>query len=380
MNAAAQVVGSILRHDKKVNSYKLALIRSINDVVLSHPDLLEADRDVAVPLKRLAEYWLAYYWPFTDPRNPIMQGPRSVRGGILRNDISFRTALTTLRSAWEQNLGVSRPSDGFLLTAELRVPRIAATYAPEIRHGYDTAIAATEKAVRLPIQYAGPGGTRYAVFPPPRPIKSWNNAIPVPGASSEEPSVIVEASLWAAFHELSLWIEALCIYEWSLFTESLATSLADRGETYRLLTSRPDNRRPLTWERNQIELLMLEGKSFVCPWTGKYLTAEKYAVDHIVPIAVYSTNELWNLVPSDHYFNSHTKRARMPTPSRMAQAKGRLAKTYGLYLYSSTLGDALRSDLRIRFALENVDRPDQVAETVARATLAIADARSVERF
>jgi HNH endonuclease len=55
---------------------------------------------------------------------------------------------------------------------------------------------------------------------------------------------------------------------------------------------------------------MLEGKTFVCPWTGKQLTPRKYAMDHIVPIAVYPTNELWNLVPSDHYFNLHTKRAR----------------------------------------------------------------------
>jgi hypothetical protein len=126
MNRAAQVVGSILRHDKRTNSYKLALIRSINDVVLSHPDLLQRGKDVAVPLRRLAEYWLAYYWPFTDPQAPTMQGPRARRDGVLRNDIAFRPALTALRSAWEQDIvGVARPSDGFLLVAELRVPRIA---------------------------------------------------------------------------------------------------------------------------------------------------------------------------------------------------------------------------------------------------------------
>jgi hypothetical protein len=37
MNPAAQAVGSILRFDKKVNSYKLALVRAINDTVLSYP-------------------------------------------------------------------------------------------------------------------------------------------------------------------------------------------------------------------------------------------------------------------------------------------------------------------------------------------------------
>jgi hypothetical protein len=41
MSLAARVVGSILKHDKKVSSYKLALIRSINDVVLSYPDLAD---------------------------------------------------------------------------------------------------------------------------------------------------------------------------------------------------------------------------------------------------------------------------------------------------------------------------------------------------
>lgn len=172
MDPATRVVGSILRHDKRTNSYKLALIRSINDVVLSYPDLLQTGKDVAVPLRKLAEYWLAYYWPFTDLQNPILQGPRSRRDGALRNDVSFRPALTTLRSTWERVFGASRASDGFLITAELRVPRIAATYAPEIQSGFDTALSDIERAISYPIQYAGPGGTQYATFPPPRPATS----------------------------------------------------------------------------------------------------------------------------------------------------------------------------------------------------------------
>jgi hypothetical protein len=40
----------------------------------------------------------------------------------------------------------------------------------------------------------------------------------------------------------------------------------------------------------------------------------------------------------------------------------------------------LRSDLRERFALSPISKPKEIAETVAGATLAIADARSVARF
>ena len=97
MSLAARVVGSILKHDKKVNSYKLALIRSINDVVLSYPGLADGGADVAVPIRRLAQYWVAYYWPFVNRRSPIFQGPRAVRGGTLANDMAFRPALTALR-------------------------------------------------------------------------------------------------------------------------------------------------------------------------------------------------------------------------------------------------------------------------------------------
>lgn len=40
----------------------------------------------------------------------------------------------------------------------------------------------------------------------------------------------------------------------------------------------------------------------------------------------------------------------------------------------------MRSDLRERFALSPVSKPEEIAQTIAGATLAIADARSVARF
>jgi hypothetical protein len=140
MNPVAQAVGSILRFDTKVNSYKIALARALNDVVLSYPDLSGRSLDVSVPLRKLAEYWLAYYWPFVDPQDPIFQGPRATRRGVLANDMSFRPALTGLRSAWTEHFGSARPSDGFLLVAELRVPRIAASYPPQLQRAYRVAL------------------------------------------------------------------------------------------------------------------------------------------------------------------------------------------------------------------------------------------------
>ncbi len=39
MPNSGQILSTILKHDKKQNSYKIALLRAINDVVLNFPDL-----------------------------------------------------------------------------------------------------------------------------------------------------------------------------------------------------------------------------------------------------------------------------------------------------------------------------------------------------
>src|ERR671933_2714127 len=88
-NAASRVIGTILKHDRKVTSYKLALVRAINDVVLSFPDAGTHAHAIAIPLRILAEYWVAYYWPFVGPRVPISQGPHALRGSALASDMAF---------------------------------------------------------------------------------------------------------------------------------------------------------------------------------------------------------------------------------------------------------------------------------------------------
>lgn len=180
---------------------------------------------------------------------------------------------------------------------------------------------------------------------------------------------------------LALWVEALCIHEWCLFTGRVSGT--DRGVVYSLLTVRPDNRRPLTWERNQIDLLMMEGAEFTCPWTERRLTqGTAYDLDHILPIAVYPTNELWNLVPSDSNFNSHQKRDRLPKPERLVIAQPHLEKTYAHYGGSATLAAVLTEDAALRFA--RVQSSTAFASELAGSVLGlveeVAELRNISRF
>lgn len=385
MTSSGSIISTILRHDNKVTSYKLALLRAINDVVLAYPDVGLHSQPVAIPLRLLAEFWLAYYWPFCNPAAPIAQGPRSLRAGGQASDMAFRSALIAFRLRWETVTGPSKPSDGFYLINELRLSRKRSLYPPELLAAYHDTLAVIAQTIRMPIRYAGEG--QWTVFARPARARTLAGVDAVPGTQPDDPCVVISAGLWATFRALSLWIEALCIHEWCLFTERVTPwqgAPVDRGQVYRLLTDRPDNRRPLTWERNQISLLLLEGKTFTCPWTARTITSrDQYAIDHLVPIAVYPINELWNLVPADPTFNSQTKRDRMPSPGRLDAARPHLALAYRQYQSSRPLAQALAEDVAVRFSTRTMDTlryGEEVASVVTGFIEHLATSRNLARF
>ena len=89
------MISRILRHDAKVTSYKIALIRALADVALSFPEAARMDAPVAVPLRLIGSYWAAYYWPFVDAEAPIWQGPRNQRAEGVAADMAFRGGANT---------------------------------------------------------------------------------------------------------------------------------------------------------------------------------------------------------------------------------------------------------------------------------------------
>jgi hypothetical protein len=303
--------------------------------------LAEIGDALAVSLRSLAAFWVAYYWPFVSSVQPIQQGIHPEN----KQDISFRPALTKLRQAWENMISSeSLASDGFFLVSEFR----------SAHHHYQ--------------------------YPIPLIEASQLNIVCIPGTLANEKCIVVDAELWSSFTELSLWIEALCIHEWSIFTEGI-TGL-NRGMIYTLLTDRPDNRRPLTWERNQIEILMMEGRIFECPWTGRKLMVQNYDLDHLLPLSVYPINELWNLVPADPGFNRNKKRDRLPGHSALQTARPRIATAYLHYTNSKALSDVLQQDALTRFngQINPSDIPGSLAYCATHFIEIITSSRNLVTF
>lgn len=349
------IISNILKHERKSNSYKIALVRAINDVALEYPHRPPIG-GVAIPLKLLAEFWLAYYWVFVDYSNPIRQGHNPT-------DMSFRDELSELRLLWGVSMNDNDPSAGFFIKNAMGMARERTTFNEDIVQAYDATVKEIAKAIQQPIKFAGPG--QYTVFEKPRRLNGLENVSSIPSANPQDLCLVIPYDLWMTFQELSLWIEALCIHEWCLFTETTESS-SQRGITYTLLTARPDNRRPLTWERNQMDILMMEGQVFECPWTRKALRhPEEYDLDHIIPVAIRPINELWNLVPADPEYNSYVKRERLPSPETWDTARPILEKTYSIYIMAEGLRDYLIKDAEKRFGRLN---PDHLATELVTKT------------
>ena len=125
----------------------------------------------------------------------------------------------------------------------------------------------------------------------------------------------------------------------------------------------------------------MEGKTFVCPWTNKELSAKAYDVDHIIPISVFPFNDLWNLVPSDPAFNMHVKRARIPSAEKLSQAAPHIAHAYTNYQASRKLAPVLQEDVLLRFsAVADNYTPSNIVTAVLHLTDSIATARNAVRF
>jgi hypothetical protein len=100
--SSGNVISTILQHDRKVTSYNIALLRVIGDVPLLFPGLGRSGHAVLVPLRALAEFWVAYYWPFVDPDEPAWHGPGPIRYDMISNDMALGPEITRLRPYWEQ--------------------------------------------------------------------------------------------------------------------------------------------------------------------------------------------------------------------------------------------------------------------------------------
>ena len=286
LRAVDQIEG-ILNRDRKVATYKFALFRALAEIATQEPRVARwlPNGKVGVPVDRIAERWLRYYWPIFASPHFIPQSQSEGAGS--NQPVAFRAPMQALMqpfalqgehgglSAWHAAMGAGQLDAHLTRLHREALRSIAAT----IRSG--------------PVTFAGGALESGRVFQ----------------FDGQSRSVLMSADLWRELSLLGHWIVDAVIVRWAALTERFAHRQGiSSGEVLPLLLARPDPDRVTAVARG----IYLAAHADRCVWSGRRLGARNFVVDHAIPFSLWGNNDLWNLLPADAEINTR-KSDKLPT-------------------------------------------------------------------
>jgi hypothetical protein len=288
-------IEGVLRGDRKVATYKLALLRALTDIATIQARRVRwrGDGRVAVPIDAVAELWISYYWPLFESPTFLPQMQGEARGQ--QHKLGFARELEELiayfnRSgrlpgfleAWHSGRLTERGGDeagGKLLDATLAKLRTA------IRSG--------------PVHYAGRSTSG--------PLFDYDVAARF---------ILVDEALWQEIALMSHWVRDSLLVRWAELTRRLAGASPGERATpqqtmecaLRVLLEPSESARDTEIARKVFEAM--PARERLCVWSTRPLRSD-FDVDHAIPFALWQSNELWNLLPAAHSVNLE-KSDRLP--------------------------------------------------------------------
>lgn len=271
-----QLIQDIITRDKKVATYKFALLRALCEISRYEAHVVTWYRDgdmVLVPMQRIAARWVLYYWPL-------------VKAGIRQT--------TSERMAFEEQLQELpyKSSDMVLLKNALdsienkQMAAVLKKVSNTIKVG--------------PVKYAG--GGEFDIF---KYMPKIDASVYPQLQHIENGLVSVPLSLWRDLTMFAHWIEDSLAIQWAELSTKINKD-TNFGKHLDLITkSIQDDERDTYAIRK-----LFKGKEVECVWTGKRL--EDFAIDHMIPWSLWRNNDLWNLLPADPKVNNK-KSDRLPS-------------------------------------------------------------------
>lgn len=284
-------IEGILNRDRKTATYKLALFRALAEVAVQEPRLarFRGNRQVGIPVRRVAEKWLGYFWPLVASERWIPQSSAEGSGSATAKPLVFRESLSRLQGLY----AMQGPHAGLSSWA---LDEAAGRLGPEARARRDDAVARIERAiVQGPVRHAGGSLATGPVF----------------AFDPESREILLHADLWRELSLLGHWIVDAVVLRWARLTERFGLreqlTAADVLPLL-LLDPVPEHATRLARE------CFLRSPLPRCVWTDRPLTETSLVVDHAIPFALWGNNDLWNLLPADAKVNAR-KSDRLPASS-----------------------------------------------------------------
>jgi SAM-dependent methyltransferase len=297
----ADQIEGILNRDRKTASYKLALFKALAEIATQEPRTARwsADGTVAVPIERIAERWLVYFWPLVASNRLIPQSLEEGAGST--NRLAFREALNALIAQFAgqgEHGGLSSWYSAWT----------AGKLSPDTANLQRAALAAIRSAIRNgPVKYSGGSLETGNVF----------------SYDAKAKDVVMDAELWRELTLMGHWIIDAVTVRWASLTERFGRRQSiTSGDVLPLLLVRPAPDRTTALAR---EIYRKAGVDR-CAWSDRPID-ERFAVDHVIPFSLWSNNDLWNLLPVDFRLNAQ-KSDKLPTAGLIRSRRNAIVRSW----------------------------------------------------
>lgn len=293
-------IESILNRDRKEATYKLALIRALAEIATqeARSAVWSGAGTVGVPIHRISERWLLYYWPLLAHPDKIPQSRAEAAGG---KAIKFRSALSMLMEPFAQQGAYSGLTAWHLARTSDRLDAIS-------RSRLQSALRSIAETIRSgPVTFSGSGLETGPVF----------------GFDKKSRLVVMPTELWREFSLLGHWIADAVVVRWAALTQQIARRQdINEGDVLPLLLAKPEVTRSVQLARTAY----VEAGVSSCTWSKRPLKST-FAVDHAIPFALWGNNDLWNLVPADPRVNL-SKSDKLPASELLEESKPRIVASW----------------------------------------------------
>lgn len=295
-------IETILNRDRKEATYKLALIRALAEIATqeARSAVWLAGDTVGIPLRRIAERWLLYYWPIMASQRLV---PQSRAEAADAKPLKFRASLTALVREY-----AGKGSFGGLSAWHLA--RTRGGLSAEVTALLNNALRDISGAIRSgPVAFSGGALATGPVF------------------SYDPRTKLVEmpADLWREFSLLGHWIRDAVIVRWAELSGQFGIRQGiSAADVLPLLLAQPEADRVTALARASFESAGVKE----CTWSGKRLSAG-FAVDHVIPFSLWANNDLWNLVPTDPKVNLQ-KSDKLPAHELLIERRMHLTEGWSI--------------------------------------------------
>lgn len=333
-----QAIEAILEEGRKASTYKLALLRAINDWIIEHPTRSGAQQ---IPVSWLAVRFIDYYWPLLVHPKPVRQTVGSPGRSRLRRVFSrFSRDMAPTRRP------ISAAPTSHVFWVELKqhwqsegkiTPELSRLVADVRRLILDQPMQHLHTVSGARIELFGLQSDGVSDYEEARRQAMGRaqgafirNRETLDAIMAEDPTVLtVPAQLYEGLVPLRYCLRAALVGRWAELCEARIPENAGVGPILPRLAEPTIERDAVT--TGYYHKLYRDMGATTCWITGETL-APRWAVDHVIPWSRFPVQAFWNLAPANPAPNSQKS-------NHIVRLEGDL-----LARYENHIGDCLDHD------------------------------------